>query len=73
MSVRNLIYISPLVNSYRPVHICPFGRPIYTPYVYMNNLYLIFIDSSATAYGRDIIHIYLLYTIPCCYRNYFIL
>ena len=39
----------------------------------MNNLYLIFIESSATTYGRDIIHIYLLYMIPCCYNNYFIL
>ena len=27
----------------------------------MNNFYLIFIESSAGAYGRDIIHIYLLY------------
>jgi len=27
----------------------------------MNNFYLIFIELSATAYGRDIIHIYLLY------------
>jgi len=38
----------------------------------MNNLYLIFIESSATAYGRDIIHNYLLYMIPCCYNNYFV-
>ena len=34
---------------------------ICTPYEYMNNFYLIFIEMSATAYGRDIIHIYLLY------------
>ena len=27
----------------------------------MNNFYLTFIEFSATAYGRDIIHIYLLY------------
>ena len=27
----------------------------------MNNFYLIFVELSATAYGRDIIHIYLLY------------
>ena len=27
----------------------------------MNNFYLIFIESSATTYGRHIIHIYLLY------------
>jgi len=39
----------------------------------MNNFYLVFIELSATAYGRDIIHIYLLYMIPCCYSNYFIL
>jgi len=38
----------------------------------MNNLYLIFIESSATAYGRDIIYNYLLYMIPCCYSNYFV-
>jgi len=40
----------------------------------MNNLYLIFIESSETVYGRDIIHNYLLYTrmIPCCYSNYFV-
>ena len=38
----------------------------------MNNLYLIFIESSATAYGRDIIHNYLLYMIPCCNSNYFV-
>jgi len=37
----------------------------------MNNLYLIFIESSATVYGRDIIHIYLLYMIPC-YSDYFV-
>jgi len=35
-------------------------------------LYLIFIESSATVYGRDIIHNYLLYMIPCCYSNYFV-
>ena len=34
---------------------------ICTPYEYMNNFYLIFIQLPATAYGRDIIHIYLLY------------
>ena len=39
----------------------------------MNDFYLIFIELSATAYGRDIIHIYLLYMIPCSYNNYFIL
>ena len=38
----------------------------------MNNLYLIFIDSSETVYGRDIIHNYLLYMIPYCYSNYFV-
>jgi len=39
----------------------------------MNDFYLIFIELSATAYGRDIIHIYLLYMISCCYSNYVIL
>ena len=38
----------------------------------MNNLYLIFIDSSETVYGRDIIHNYLLYMIPYCYSNSFV-
>ena len=38
----------------------------------MNVFYLIFIELSATAYGRYIIHIYL-YLLPCCYSNYFIL
>jgi len=38
----------------------------------MNNLYLLFIESSATVYGRDIIHSYLLYMIPYCYSNYFV-
>jgi len=27
----------------------------------MNNFYLLFIELSATVYGRDIIHFYLLY------------
>ena len=30
-------------------------------YEYMNNLYLTFMEMFATAYGRDITHIYLLY------------
>jgi len=38
----------------------------------MNDFYLIVIELSATAHGRDIIHIYLLYILPCCYSNYFI-
>ena len=38
----------------------------------MNNFYLIFIESSETVYGRDIIHNYPLYMIPCCYNNYFV-
>jgi len=32
----------------------------------MNNSYLIFVESSETVYGRDIIHNYPLYMIPCC-------
>jgi len=46
---------------------------IYTPYEYMNNLYLIFTESSAATHGTDINHIYLLYIISCCYNNYLIL
>jgi len=38
----------------------------------MNNLYLIFIESFATTYGRDIIHNYLLHMIPCCYSKCFV-
>jgi len=38
----------------------------------MNSLYLLFIEASATVYGRDIIHNYLLYMIPYCYNNYFV-
>jgi hypothetical protein len=49
-----------------------FSATLYIPYEYMNNLYLIFIESSATVYGRDIIHNYLLYIIPYCYSNYFV-
>ena len=45
---------------------------IYIPYQYMNNLYLIFIESSETVYGRDIVHSYPLYMIPCWYNNYFV-
>jgi hypothetical protein len=60
--------LSRLHNRPRQTH-----SHIYTPYKYMNNLYRIFIESSGTAYGRDIIHIYLLYMIQCCYNNYFIL
>jgi len=45
---------------------------IYTLYDYMNNLYVIFMELSATAYGRDIIHNCLPYMIPCCYSNYFV-
>jgi len=38
----------------------------------MNNLYLVFIESSENVYGRYIIHNYLLCIIPYCYSNYFV-
>jgi hypothetical protein len=36
---------------------------IYTPNDYMNNFYLVFVELSATAYGRDIFHIYHVVTV----------
>jgi len=44
----------------------------YIPYIFLNNMYSIFIESSTTVYCRDIVYNYVLYMIPYCYSNYFV-
>jgi len=44
----------------------------YVSYIFLNNLYSIFIESSATVYGRHIIHSLVLHMIPYCYSNYYV-